>query len=92
VDHDERWGSLYQREIANGEMILFLRVTNRSPEPDGSFRNYVLPVAPGCEPLPDPSVPGGQLGAPQKLTALNAVAASFGLRGEEYAAELAAES
>jgi hypothetical protein len=78
IDHDERFGTLYGR---NG-MAEFLRVINGSPEPDGSFRKYILPVAPGCEPLPDA---GGELGEPQKLTALNAVASTYGLTGEEYA-------
>jgi len=92
VDHDERWGTLYRRVVPNGlEDILFLQVTNRSAEPDGSFRKYVLPVAPNCEPLPDPDDPRGQLGRPQALTALNAVASTFGMRGSEYA-KLSAES
>lgn len=84
VDHDERWGTLFRR----GEYLV-VRVMNSSPEPDGSFRHYMLPVAPGCEPLPEPD---GELGEPQALTALNAVASTFGMRGEEYAEMLGAES
>jgi len=87
IDHDERWGTLMR-----GKGGLFLRVVNRSPEPDGSFRNYVLPVADNCEPLPDPDDVTGVLGDPQALTALNAVASTFGKRGAEYARMLGAES
>ena len=80
IDHDEARGTLIR--TTNGELVV--RVINRSPEPDGSFRNYILPVADNCEPLPDPSNPNGQLGAPQELTALNAVASTFGMTGKEY--------
>jgi hypothetical protein len=81
IDHDERWGTLYRTKSG----CLFVRVINGSPEPDGSFRKYILPVADNCEPLPDPDSPSGRLGEPQELTALNAVASTYGLRGEEYA-------
>ena len=87
IDHDERYGTLMR-----GPAGMFLRVVNRSPEPDGTFRNYILPVSDRCEPLPDPSDPHGELGEPQELTALNAVASTFGMRGEEYARVLGAES
>ena len=78
IDHDDRYGTLYGR---NGDAE-FLKVINGSPEPDGSFREYILPVAPHCEPLPDED--GGDLGAPQSLTALNAVASTYGLKGADY--------
>ena len=87
IDHDERWGTL--RRTDGG---LVLEVVNRSAEPDGSFRRYILPVADGCEPLPDPADANAELGDPQALTALNAVASTFGLRGEEYARLVGAES
>jgi len=82
IDHDERWGTLFGR---NGQ-ALFLRVVNGSPEPDGSFRNYVLPVGPGCEPLPEEGET--ELGEPQELTALNAVASTYGLTGKQYASSM----
>jgi len=84
VNHDDRWGTLRRR----GDHLV-LEVVNRSPEPDGSFRHYMLPVAPGCEPLPES---GTELGDPQELTALNAVASPFGMRGADYARMVAAES
>ncbi|MCC6716503.1 MAG: hypothetical protein IT555_01335, partial [Acetobacteraceae bacterium] len=35
IDHDERWGTLYRREIADDEPLVMVEVINRSPEPDG---------------------------------------------------------
>ena len=86
IDHDERWGTLYGRPGA----AEFVRVTNRTPEPDGTCRHYILPVAPQCEPLP--AEESGELGEPQSLTALNAVASTFGLTGPEYERILQAET
>jgi hypothetical protein len=37
-----------------------------------------------CHPQLRPMHPDGSLGQPQKLTALNAVASTYGYRGEEY--------
>jgi hypothetical protein len=91
IDHDERWGTLMRRESGEGA-VTFLKVINRSPEPDGSFRRYILPVDAQLRPIPDPSRPDERLGEPQELTALNAVASTFGMRGNEYAELLAAES
>ncbi|MDT8872296.1 hypothetical protein RAA17_16610 [Komagataeibacter rhaeticus] len=63
VDYDERFGTLCRRVTPRGEPILFLRVVNGSPEPDGSFRKYILPLAPNLEPLPDPEDRNARLGA-----------------------------
>jgi len=76
LDHDERFGTLRRR----GES-LWLEVINRSPDPDGSFRRYVLAVHPECRPILSDH---GHLGEAQPLTALNAVAASFGMTGDAY--------
>ena len=92
VDHDERWGTLLRWPDFNNEKTLALRVVNRSPEPDGSYRRYVLPVHPELRPLPDPERGETAFGPRQALTALNAVASTFGMTGEEYAARLGAES
>ena len=100
LDHHPRWGTLRRRRWRNDARSSFfdpladtyLVVTNRSPEPDGGFRRYVLPVHPLLCPLPDPDDLYGRLGDPQALTALNAVASTFGMRGEEYARRLGAES
>jgi hypothetical protein len=90
VDHDDRWGTLFVRGLRRGRSIAFLRVINRSPEPDGTFRKYVLPVHPQLCPLPDG--PDQNFGPPQKLTALNAVASTFGMLGRDYANLMGAES
>ena len=82
IDHDERWGTLWRKPRAGDSDMLMLEVVNRSPEPDGSFRHYWLRIQPECRPMPTKS--GMTLGAPQPLTALNAVASTFGKRGKEY--------
>jgi hypothetical protein len=87
INHDERWGTLLRTPGG-----LVLKVINRSPEPDGSFRQYILPVSDQCEPLPDPGDSDARLGEPQALTALNAVASTFGMTGKQYEALLGAES
>jgi hypothetical protein len=92
IDHDDRWGTLLRKQNQAGQPILFLRVVNRSPEPDGSFRRYVLPVHPECRPLPDPDERDADFGKAQTLTALNAVASTFGMTGAVYKRILGAES
>jgi hypothetical protein len=80
LDHDERYGTLRRREIPDDEPIVTVEVVNGSREPDGSFKRYWLRVNPECRPMFEGKPPG----APQKLTALNAVASTYGMRGEEY--------
>jgi hypothetical protein len=46
VDHDEKFGTLWRREIADDEPIVLLEVINATPEPDGRFRHYWLRVPP----------------------------------------------
>jgi hypothetical protein len=55
-------------------------VKNSTPEPDGSVKTYFLRVHPECRPL----LRDNQFGEPQQLTAHNAIASTFGLKGEEY--------
>ena len=80
IDHDDRWGTLKRADD-----MLFLEVVNGSAEPDGSFRRYVLPIDDECRPLPDPESGDDEFGEPQELTALNAVASTYGMTGKEYA-------
>jgi hypothetical protein len=84
--HEDEFGRLYRRELAGDEPLVMVRVENSTTEPDGSRKVYWLRVHPELRPL-HRSTPGErhQLGKPQKLTARNAVASTFGLRGEEYA-------
>lgn len=79
--HKDDFGTLYHKDIPSDEPLVMVLVLNATPEPNGSFKNYYLRVHPECRPLLD----NNQLGNPQPLTARNAVASTFGKRGEEYA-------
>ncbi len=46
VSHDENFGTLYFENLNAGRPICKVRVVNRSPEPDGTFKAYWLPVNP----------------------------------------------
>jgi hypothetical protein len=83
LDDDAAFGTLWRRDIGN-EPLLMVEVVNHSPEPDGSYRHFFLRVAPALRPI----LPDGSFGAPQTLTARNAIAASFGLSGAEYVPEV----
>lgn len=76
------WGKLWrlERSRSRDEDIVMVEVINSSPEPDGTFKTYYLRVEPRLRPM----MPDGQFGQPQEMTPLNAIASTFGLRGEEY--------
>lgn len=79
--HSDDWGTLYRKDLANDpEPLVLVKVTNSTPEPDGSYKDYVLRVHHELRPLME----GNLLGEPQKITALNAIASTFGLTGDEY--------
>lgn len=79
--HSDDWGTLYRKELAGDpEPLMLVKVTNSTAEPDGSYKDYILRVHHELRPLME----GNILGEPQKLTALNAIASTFGLRGDEY--------
>jgi hypothetical protein len=46
LDHDERYGTLWRRNIPNDEPIVMIEVVNRTREPDGRFKHYWLRVPP----------------------------------------------
>jgi hypothetical protein len=46
VDHDEKFGTLWRRDIPDDEPIVLLEVTNATAEPDGRFKHYWLRVPP----------------------------------------------
>jgi hypothetical protein len=46
LDHDERFGTLWHREVIGDEPIVMLEVVNSTREPDGSFKHYWLRVPP----------------------------------------------
>jgi hypothetical protein len=78
--HKDAFGELYRKDVAGDEPLMLVKVKNSTPESDGSIKSYWLRVHPELRPLRA----NGELGDPQKLTAHNAVASTFGLRGEEY--------
>jgi hypothetical protein len=71
-----------RRLLRRGDTLV-VELTNSTEDADGSRRMYHVP----CHPELRPMLPDGGLGDPQRLTALNAVASTYGLRGEEYALE-----
>ena len=46
VAKDDRFGDIYLKEVEAGKPIAKIRVVNRSPEPDGSFKIYWLNINP----------------------------------------------
>jgi len=84
IDKDQfgRQRRLLKRKTNLEEDILRVEVINSSPELDKSYKTYYLPVHPELRPLL--SVEERLFGEPQKMTCHNAVASTFGLRGEEY--------
>jgi hypothetical protein len=84
LDHDETFGTLWRRDLDRDEPLVMVEVVNGSPEPDGSVKRYFLRVDPQLRPI----LPNGRFGEPQKATARNAVASTFGLSGAEYAPEV----
>lgn len=76
VVHEDVFGKLVRKPVKAGEPVMAVFVTCPS-----SGRRYTLGVHPEIRPL----LGDGQFGEPQEPTARNAVASTFGLRGEEYA-------
>jgi hypothetical protein len=79
VQQDE-YGTLYERRFQSGQPAVFIHLVNSTREPDGSRREFWRRVHPEFRPL----LGDGQLGEPQKMTARNAVASTYGMRGEDY--------
>ena len=77
----DSYGTLYERSFKRGAPAVFVHLVNSTPEADGSRREFWRRVHPELRPL----LGDGQLGEPQDMTAHNAVASTFGLRGEDYA-------
>jgi hypothetical protein len=78
--HEDDFGVLYKKEIANDEPLMMVKVVNSTPEPDGSYKDYFIRVAPDLKPIRD----GKIIGKAQKLTAKAAVASTFGFTEAEY--------
>jgi hypothetical protein len=78
---------LYQKEIQGPEetiKALFLKLIDATPQADGTRRQFIIPVHPECRPI----LHNDTLGKEQELTALNAVASTFGLYGHEYCPQI----
>ena len=87
VQSDE-FGTLYRAEQAGDEDLVVVKVANSTPEPDGSIKEYWL----RCEPRLRPMKSDGTYRSPQDLTAVNAVASTFGMTGPEYRRSLCVQT
>jgi hypothetical protein len=47
--HSDETGALYRKEFADDEALVVVHVINSSPEPDGSFKKYILRVPPDIQ-------------------------------------------
>jgi hypothetical protein len=90
VSQDD-YGELWQ-VVCGNQTLMLLQVVDKSPSEHGKYETYVIPVDPRLRPLPNPRDPNATMGQPQPLSALNAVASTFGLTGKQYAAMLGDES
>ena len=84
---EDEFGQLYYTAIEGDEDLLMVKVMNSTAEPDGSFKPYFLRVQPELRPMLKEG-----LGEPQAMTALNAVASTFGCTGKEYLKQLVEQS
>ncbi|MGE0289305.1 MAG: DUF6745 domain-containing protein [Bradyrhizobium sp.] len=81
-----RWGTLYSMDLRDGsDQIVVVAVKNSTPEPDGSIKDYTLTVHHECRPMKLGKEGRVEYGPAQKRTALNAIASTFGMTGEQYA-------
>ena len=83
LDHDPAFGTLWRQPSDNAAPVLLVEVVNRTPEPDGTSKHYLLRVDPQLRPM----LADGSFGPPQPMTARNAVASTFGVTGAEYMPE-----
>jgi hypothetical protein len=49
LDSDERFGTLWRRNVPGDEPIVMIEVVNATPEPDGRRKRYWLRVPPGTQ-------------------------------------------
>ena len=88
--HTDKTGTLYRRAVKDSEPIVMVRVINSTKEKGIGYREFFMPVDPTLRPLPP-----GRWSAEKKrewlnkqqaqeLTAHNAVASTWGMRGEDY--------
>lgn len=46
IHNDEKWGTLYSKDVPGDETIMMVKVKNSTVEPDGTYKDYFL----RCEP------------------------------------------
>lgn len=82
--HTDHTGTLYRFEFGSDRDVLTMaRVINSTREPDGTYKIYWLTCDNDLRPLIDDTT----FGRAQDFACVNAVGASFGLTGAEYAPE-----
>ncbi len=84
LDRDPDFGTLWRLDGTDATPVLTVEVINRSPEPDGAYRRFLLRVDPELRPM----LGRASFGPPQIPTARNAVASTFGMSGAEYLPEV----
>ena len=80
VDESKDPLGLPRKLYMDGSGTLIVQLYNSTEDADGTRRVYYVP----CHPELCPLLPDGTLGGRQARTALNAVASTFGMTGEEY--------
>jgi len=84
VIHQDECGTLYRSDRNGDTPLLMVKVYNSTTESDNTQREFFLRVDPNLRPMERNADGAMVFGQPQRMTARNAVASSFGLRGEEY--------
>mgnify|MGYP000057572907 CR=1 FL=1 len=79
---------LMRIEQEGDEPIMAIEVTNSTPEPDGHHKLYTFRCHPELRPLPVGPRHGKGYGNPQPLMCHNAIASTYGYRGEDFALEV----
>ena len=49
LEQSDGYGELYRIETPGGEIEKFVKVVNGTPEPDGSYKDYILPTWPNVQ-------------------------------------------
>jgi hypothetical protein len=78
--HRDEYGILWRKPRKDDSDILMVEVINGTPEPDGTTKHYWLRAHPENRLM----LPDGKIGDKQPLTALAAVASTYGMTGEQY--------
>lgn len=81
---------LMRIEQPDDEPIVAVEVTNSTAEPDGHHKLYTFRCHPELRPLPVGPRQGQGLGEAQAMTCQNAIASTYGYRGEDF--DLAVET